>query len=613
MFGLRTKLSLGFGGLLLIILVIGVQAILRVGELGQSIDVILRENYRSVIASQDMKESLERVDSGVLFILLGYDEQGKKQIEDNMAKFDKAFRIEAGNITLPGEKNAFATLEENYQKYQDILKEVSDVSRPIDARSNQYFKQLLPLFISVKQSANEILQLNQNNMSDSNMTARKKAELASQRMYLLLLCGVVIAAVFIYFIGSWILRPIANLISSTEEIRKGNLDLVVASKSQDEIGQLSKRFDAMLASLRESRRNNRASLLRVQHAMEQAFNCLPDPLMLINLDGTIEMATNRAVTDFGIRRETTLRDLPYPHAAILCDESITDGRAIVGETNTIIQKFIDGKELFFLPKAFPILNEENKSEGAILVFQDITPTRQQDEMKQGLISTVSHQLKTPLTSIRMALYLLLDDKLGPLTGKQEELIIAARDDSDRLHAIVEDLLDIARIQSGRIQIELQNANVSSLVSDSVEPFRIQAQYHGVTFNISIPKDLPEVQADVTRVPHVFANLLSNAIKYTSPGGRIEVSAKAEGDKVWFFVSDTGSGISLEHQRQVFDQFFRVPGERKDSGAGLGLAIAREIVTAHGGDIGVESQPGKGSVFSFSLKMASEGAVTGTNL
>ena len=203
----------------------------------------------------------------------------------------------------------------------------------------------------------------------------------------------------------------------------------------------------------------------------------------------------------------------------------------------------------------------------------------------------------------MALYLLLDEELGPLAPKQEELLTAARDDCDRLNAIVEDLLDIASIQSGRIQVEFRNVDAGALAVAAVEPFKVQAQDRGITLDASIPAGLPEVQADVTRVPHVFANLLSNALKYTSPGGSIAVSARAEGGAVWYSVSDTGAGIPSEYQARVFEQFFRVPQEGENSGAGLGLAIAKEIVTAHGGEIRVKSQTGKGSTFSFSLKQA----------
>ncbi len=609
MFGLRPKLALGFGGLLLIVLTMGIQGILRVNELGQSIDVILRENYRSVIACQEMKESLERVDSATLFVLLGYESEGRGQIEEHLARFDKAMQTEGGNITLPDEGTAFASLKKTYAEFREVLVQVIDAAQGIEARRSKYFAELLPRFQSIKQSADHILQMNQQNMSDANMTARAKAAQASQRMYLLLICGSGLAMLFMFFIRTWILRPIAGLIRSAEEIRKGNLDLVVSSASKDELGQLSRTFDAMTASLRESRRMSRAGMIRLQRTMQQAFNTLPDALAVVDLNGRLELVTDSARMTLGIKANSSLRELPFPRATMFCDEAMISGHVVESpDSNTWIQHFANGKEYFFRPKAIPILDDDKATVGAILLFEDVTHLKQKDEVKSGLVSTVSHQLKTPLTSIRMALYLLLDDKLGPLSAKQEELLIAARDDSDRLHAIVEDLLDIARIQSGRARMELREVDAAVLAMDAVEPFKTPAQDRGISLTTALPAGLPGVQADTTRVTHVFGNLLSNALKYTSPGGNVTITARADDDVVWYSVSDTGRGIAPEHLGRVFDQFFRVPDQGEKTGAGLGLAIAKEIVDAHGGEIRAESEVGKGSVFSFSLKRADRVAV-----
>lgn len=360
----------------------------------------------------------------------------------------------------------------------------------------------------------------------------------------------------------------------------------------------------MTASLRESQRMSRAQMIRLQQAMHQAFNRLPDALALVDLDGRLELVTETARTILGIQANSVFRDLPYPSAILSYDDAVNTGRVVVcSEPSRWIQHFSNGEEFFFRPQAIPILGDDKATVGVILFFEDVTHLRQKDEVKSGLVSTVSHQLKTPLTSIRMALYLLLDDNLGPLTAKQEELLIAARDDSDRLYAIVEDLLDISRIQSGRAKMDLSEVNASVLAMDAIEPFKTLAQDRGIILTMDIPPGLPAVQADTTRMAHVFGNLLSNAIKYTSPGGSVAVSARAVDDFVWYSVSDTGSGIPPEYLPRVFEQFFRVPEQGVGTGAGLGLAIAKEIVIAHGGDVRAESQVGEGSTFFFSLKKA----------
>jgi len=207
MLGLRQKLSLGFGGLLVIILIIGIQSIIQLTKLGESIDVILRENYRSVIACQQMKEALERMDSGILFELLGYTQKGDELIRKNELVFEMALQVELNNITLPGEGEKANHLRNLFGQYRTVLKRVEDSKASIDARRNAYFTDLFPLFLQIKDTAGEILRMNQQNMSDANDLARNSAASARKQMYILLLAGTIVALGFIFFAGRWILRP----------------------------------------------------------------------------------------------------------------------------------------------------------------------------------------------------------------------------------------------------------------------------------------------------------------------------------------------------------------------------------------------------------------------
>jgi NtrC-family two-component system sensor histidine kinase KinB len=600
MLGLRQKLSLGFGGLLLIILIIGIQSIIHLTKLGGSIDVILRENYRSVIACQQMKEALERMDSGILFKLLGYTEKGDELIRKNELAFEMALQVELNNITLPGEGEKAAHLQELFNRYKTVFKKVEDPHALIAVRRDIYFVNLFPLFLQIKDTAGEILRMNQQNMSDANDLARDSAAAARKQMYILLFAGTIVAIGFIFFTGRWILRPINRLIQSADEIRQGNLDLVVERESRDEVGHLSEAFNAMAASLREFRRSDQAKLVRIQRATQQAFDSLPDAVAVVDLQGKVEVATGAAGNIFGLRPNTLIFDLPLGWMADLYKEALKDGRAV---QQKVVQHFVGGDERYYRPEAIPILDSDRQLTGVILVLQDVTQLRQQEEIKRGVVSTVSHQLKTPLTSIRMAIHLLLEEKVGTLTEKQVELLVAAREDSDRLHTILNNLLDISRIESGRVPMEFRTVFPHSMVLEALEPFKRAAQDQGVSLNVELPGDLPEVQADTTRINHVFGNLLSNALKYTSPGGKITLSAKADEERVQFSVSDTGRGIPSKYLPRIFEQFFRVPDQGKEAGAGLGLAIVKEIVEAHEGTVGVESSEGKGSTFTFTLRRA----------
>jgi PAS domain S-box-containing protein len=603
MLSLRQKLSLGFGGLLLIMLIGGVQSIIQFRYLGKSIDVILKENYHSVVACQDMKEALERMDSGVLFTSLGYQQLGNEQIKKNEEAFEKALQIELHNITVPGEGEKATALQELFTRYKIKVHDLQKQPQSNSAR-RVYLDQILPLFQQVKNTADDILQMNQRNMNEANDRARKDAAAAQKRMYLFLLCGILVAVSFMLFIGKWILRPIERLIRYTEEIRDGNLDLVVQIDSDDEIGRLSEAFNDMTAGLRKFRRGAQAKLLRTQQATKEALNNLPDAVVIVDPDGKVEMSTNSAQEFFGLNPGAQIQSLSVPLFNELFQDIVHYGFIKEAEKKKkIFQKFIKMEERYFQPEATAITDRNGHLTGVILIMKDVTEQRHLDEMKRGLISTVSHELKTPLTSVRMAIHLLLEEKVGVLTEKQTELLLAAREDSDRLHQILQNLLDISRIESGRLQMDCQDTYAQSLVLDAVEPFRRAAQDGGIEMKMQLSDDLPMVCADSTQVGHVFSNLLSNALRFTAPGGNITVSAIPEEQMVRFSITDTGSGIPHQFMQRIFEQFFRVPDQKSETGAGLGLAIAKEIVEAHGGNIDVVSQEGKGTTFSFTLKIA----------
>ncbi len=610
MIGLRQKLSLGFGGLLVIILIIGGQSIVQFGELGQSIDVILRENYRSVVACQEMKEALERMDSGILFVLLGHYREGRELIHTNGKRFEKALHAELNNITLPGEGEKAAALKALFARYQEALYSVLEPGVSREVRLDRLFRGVQPLFQQTKATADDILRMNQNNMNDSNERARRQATFARQRMYLFLAFGFLIAVAFIFFTGRWILRPIERLIRSAEEIRTGNLDLVVRTDSRDEIGRLSEAFNEMAASLREFRRHDQAKLDRTQQATQETLDTLSEAVAVVDLEGKVEISTETARQLFDIRAGTLLRDLPHAELSDLFQHVIDGVPNHFGKRQKVLQRFVKGQERFFSFDAAPIRNRGGELMGVVLILKDVTEPRRLEEMKSNLISTVSHQLKTPLTSIRMAIHLLLEEKIGPLNEKQAEVLLAAREESDQLHSILANLLDINQMESGRMRMVCLEVPPQALVLDAVEPFRRTAQDGGLTLETDLPGDLPPVLVDPARIRYVFSNLLTNAVRHTRPGGRITVSAVAEEKAVRFLVADTGSGIPHQYLPHVFERFFRTPDQPPETGAGLGLAIAKEIVEAHGGAITVDSREGVGTTFSFILKRADRPAEGG---
>ena len=247
-----------------------------------------------------------------------------------------------------------------------------------------------------------------------------------------------------------------------------------------------------------------------------------------------------------------------------------------------------------------MIGPQEKQIGVAFILVDVTRLRAADEAKGSIVSTISHELRTPLTSLRMAISLLSSDKFGPLTDKQKPLLAAAAVDCDRLYRIIENLLGISRIESGRVEFDFRPMAPAEIISQSLDPMRESFAGKSVSLSVSAPPDLPAVRADPGVVGLVLTNLLSNALKFTPTGGTVSLAAEANGRFVIFSVSDTGPGIPDQFSSRIFDKFFRIPQKDGPTGAGLGLSIAKEIIEAHGGTIELcPSQP-KGSKFRFIL-------------
>jgi signal transduction histidine kinase/HAMP domain-containing protein len=580
--------------------------IVQIRHLGEAIDVILRENYRSVEACQEMKESIERVDSGIVFTFLGADADGQHQIETGMKRFSEALTVEMGNITLPGEGEKSHRLRDVYQEYSALVPRITDPSRSIEDRRTDYFEVLLPLFEQIKGLSQEILEMNQANMSEANDRARSQAASAQRRMTIAILACAAMGLLFSGLTQRWILDPIRRLIESTNEIRRGNFELVLESKTRDEIGRLSDAFNAMAEGLRHIRRSARRDLIRTRKATSEVFKALPVAIAVLDLDERVEVSTEQAEIFFGLKPGVRISDLDIDWLPPMIRKAHDEGRLVENLSREAgLQVFRGGREYFFSPVVVPITEGYTRGDisGTAVIIKDVTPLHEQQELKRSAVTTVSHQLRNPLTSIRMSLHLLLEEKRGALNPQQTELLLAAREESERLTGIVEELLDLGRMESGQTMLEIERMSPHQLAQDSLEPFQVEARDKGIRLDNTVPDDLPEVLGDAKRLQHVMSNLLSNALRFTGPGGAVLVTAEPETEIVRFAVTDTGAGIAADDVDRIFEPFYRVPGQENPTGIGLGLAIVKEIIKTHGGNVGVDSIPGKGSTFWFTLPKA----------
>jgi two-component system, NtrC family, sensor histidine kinase KinB len=601
---IQTKLLIGLLPTLAILVVLGLWAIIMFYRLGGNIDVILRENYTSIVAAEGMKEAIERMDSGLLFAVGGKDAFGRAQFEKYRPRFEAHLNIEKNNITLPGERELAYAIDELFRQYTaDAEAFFALPGEPAAGRTALYFDKLLPTFSAIKQSADEVLSLNQANMQAMDLRARTNANNSIRLMIVALIAAVCLAVWAALLLSRSISRPIQAVTDSARALARGELDQLVPAASRDELGDLANAFNDMARTLREYRQAGTARLLRAQKTAQATIDSFPDPVVVVDPVGSVEQANRAARRLLGVAQ---VADAPVPWypaqplKSLISDVLAGRGDYLPVSLEQAIPLSDGGQERFFLPRVVAIRSEPDELIGAAVALADVTKFHLLDRLKSDMVSTVSHELKTPLTSVQMAIHLLLEEVVGSLTPKQVELLLAARQDSDRILTMINDLLDLTRIEQGRVKLDLEPVPVTALLDEALSRFRSVAQPRGITLSADDEHNHLSVMVDRDRIEHVFDNLITNAIQHTSAGGSIHVRAAADGDHVRFEVEDTGEGIPRDELPRIFDKFYRIATTRHSGGAGLGLAIVREIVTAHGGSIDVASKPGKGTTFTFTL-------------
>lgn len=610
---LRGKLLLCQVPLLTALLALAVLALSTIAQLGESAQNILSDNYRSVLAAQRMKEAIERMDSGALFLIAGQRELGIEQMKQNQQRFEIALHIEEDNITEPGEAEVAKKLRARWELYLNRCNSYVKTEDPA-ALSAAYFQSLAPAFLAVKETADEVLGLNQDAMVHKSERARRTAQRLIYSTATAALLAMALGVLASTILTARLLQPLARLGQAARRIGAGDLDARAQVEGSDELSQLSSEFNAMADHLQRFRRSSLGELLQAQQAAQSIIESLPDPVLLFDTGGrllTVNQAAERML-------EVNVRSLTEPLAAlppaivaavVRVRSHVLSGRGpyVPRDFGEAVSKTTTEGERYLLPRATPVYGERGGVQGVSVILQDITRLRRFDELKNDLVATVAHEFRTPLTSLRMSIHLCLEEVVGPLTAKQTELLAAAREDCERLQAFIDDLLDLARLQAGRLPMRKVKLPVRELLDAAIAEQQSSAQQKQVTLCINTQLTTEQVPADPERLPLVFGNLIANAIRHTPEGGTVTVAARLVEHRLRFEIKDSGPGIPTEYQREVFQKFFRIPGGVSGA-AGLGLSIAKEIVEAHGGEIGVESEPGSGATFYFLLPLLDAVAV-----
>ncbi len=431
-----------------------------------------------------------------------------------------------------------------------------------------------------------------------------------------------------------VLDPLAAVAESARQISSGNFNVTLPKHSRDEIGALVRAFRDMTSAVQRRQRDLTDALTR-EREISQMYSALRTkaeqehgrllatistvPAALIILDAATGriVLQNKAAEDLigrepaeeagreehWARLQVTLRDgtscplSEWPPALAL------GGEVIVGQE--LIVRHADGRTIPILVSAAPLRDDQGRITGAVSAFQDITNLYEVDRLKSEFVSIVSHELRTPLTSIKGALQLLLSEVTLP-DPDHRTLMDVALSNTDRLIRIINDILDISKIEAGKLELNPKPCAVDDLVRHSLQSVAQIAHAVSVTLQCEVPAGLPKVLADPDRSVQAIVNLLSNALKYAPPGSQVVFSvAEQAGRRVSFAVSDSGRGIPEEKLAGLFQKFQQLDGSdsRKVRGTGLGLAITKALVEAQGGTVSVQSQVNRGSTFTITLPMA----------
>lgn len=596
---LRTRLVLGLLPLVLLIVATGGYAIYVCRDLAGALSRDLVSNYRSVVSAQQMRTAATMMNAAVAPVLLTDTE--RRLFEEHKSAFMRELMAQAALSAGTPRSGVIAALDEEFRHFRDrgeALVRVGGAASLREAIDNS--GSVVAVYAALDRLAAYDVDFAQRTAAKVDRLAE-----ATQRVMLITIAGGVALFLFLAWrVAASILAPIRMLTASAVALGDGDLDREVPELSGDELGQLAQAFNTMAGKLRSYRNATVARVLRAQRTMEATLTSAPDPLFVVGADGTVEVK-NPAAEQLAALPEFA-QGFPPELAEALLRVLASGDHDVPTDYSRAITLRVGREDRFYMPRILAIGDKLTEFSGAAIILQDVTKFRLMDDAKSNLVGTVSHELKTPLTSLRMALYLLLEQELAGLTTQQRELLEDARLDADRLLRILDTLLDLSRLEGGATTLERTDVGVRTLVQ------RIAAEAQSFIggarqrLTVALAPELADVtlNVDEDRIRHVFMNLLTNASKYSSEGSEILLAAApGEPGFVRFSVRDHGPGIPEASVGRIFDRFYRAPNQERRTGAGLGLAIAREIVVAHGGSIACTSEEGKGSEFYFILPLS----------
>jgi PAS domain S-box-containing protein len=627
---IRAKIVWTFTVLVILNLASSYWAIYNFYGIASGVTTIIRENYQSVLAAENMMKSLERQDNALLVASQGEMPSADSSLTENLDLFrnwtenrnlffywyDQAVR----SVDLPGQEPLRDSIQASYSHYTLLGDSMSARIKQgaFEGATDYYYQRVRPVSDELRDLCFRLFEINQAGLSN----AIPQTHLLANKTVFGSMMASIISLILSIIATAWLIRsfitPAELLTDRVKQIGAGKIDLKIDVLSDDEIGQLSREFNKMTERLRQYDEMNIDKILSEKKKSEVIVDSIADGLIMS--DAAMQVIhINKTVADlFGVDEATAIgKPLPdvVTDARILgLIKRATDSRwNEQDQTVAFLQFERQGKTLYFRPKSTTLRDREGRLYGVLLLLQDITQFKELDRMKSEFIATVSHEFRTPVTSISMSVDILNQEILGPLTERQKELVTSAKEDCHRLTKLARELLQLAKIESGRIQLREEELQFKEVVEATLRPLQIQFQEKNVQLVADVPDGLPPLRADEQQISWVITNLVTNALKYTPAGGMVTVRGRRDDGGLRLEVQDTGVGIPAEYLSQIFEKFVQVKQtpDATPGSVGLGLAIARQIVQMYGGRIWAESEVGKGSTFSFVVPMHTLHALTPT--
>jgi len=605
---LRSRILLGYG-FALCLMAVGIGwSVVNLYTLGQASDSILRENYKSILAAENMINAVERQDSALLAHMLGIDAGARSQFSSRQGEFQQWLGRAKDNITIDGEREILGTVEGVYGRYVEHVAGMFALPAGEPSASGIYSREVLPLFNEVRESCIALRQINQTTMIAASEQAQR---LAQRAIWSTVSSGAVVIGFGLlvsFILASRLARPVERMREATLRLAEGDYGVEIPERGGDELADLSAQFNRMARRLRHYHDLNIGNILAEKRKTEAILQSVDDGIVVIDMDFAVSDLNPLACRIFGVRRDDVRGDhvleaLGRERIFEQVKQAAETGRRPDIPAEQAILDVADGeKTSYFQYSVTPVRGGSDKVLGVLLVLRDVTRLHELDRLKSEFVMTASHELRTPLTSIGMSVDLLLERGQECFGDRELELLRIAQEDVQRLKALVTELLDLSRIEAGRMEMEFESVPSGLLCDKAVSVLASQAGQKGVALHAQCDPDVPSVRADPNKITWVLVNLAGNALRHTDGSGRIDIRAVRAGEFVHFSVADDGEGIPREFQGKIFDKFVQLKSDRTSGGSGLGLSICREIVRAHGGAIWVESEPGKGSIFTFTLPL-----------